>query len=304
MKMNKEKFALGALIGTMTVFGTVGILSKNIPLPSGAIALARSVIGFLFLVAFMLVKRAKPNLEAIKKNLTKLILSGICLGANWIFFFSACKVTTIATATLSYYLAPTFIILTAVFIFSERLTPKKGVCVALALFGMVLVSGVLGDSSDGVGYIGIAFGLVAAALYAAVVILNKLMSDIDPIEKTLVQFFVSSVVLLPYVFFFEDIGSTEWSPKTVIFLLVLGVVHTGIAYVLYFGSASILSAQTMAIYSYIDPIVSIIVSVLIFSESIGVGQMIGAVLIIGSALVAEVDFDFKKLLNANKGGQK
>ena len=130
------------------------------------------------------------------------------------------------------------------------------------------------------------------------------MSDIDPIEKTLVQFLVSSVVLLPYVFLFEDIGSTEWSPKIVIFLLILGVVHTGIAYVLYFGSASILSAQTMAIYSYIDPIVSIIVSVLIFSEPIGVGQIIGAVLIIGSALAAEVNLNLEKLFNVNKGCQK
>ncbi len=285
MKNTKQ---LLALITSMTIFGTLGIFSKHIPLPSGVIALVRAVIGVIFLAAVMLAIGRKPDMQAIRKNLLNLVISGVCLGANWILFFEACKQTTVATATLSYYLAPTILVIASAFIFSEKITKKRVLCMLVTLMGMVLVSGVIGGA-EGVRGIGILLGIAAAFLYATVVIFNKLLRDMNAFDKTAVQFLVSSVVLIPYVLIFERIEPQALDAKAIIGTLIIGIIHTGLAYALYFGAATALPSTTVAIYSYIDPVVSILAATLIFREPLGVQGIIGAVLIIGTALLSEID---------------
>ncbi|MBQ9071345.1 MAG: EamA family transporter [Clostridia bacterium] len=295
------------LITSMTVFGTVGIFSKYIPLPSGVIAFARAFIGTLFLAVFLLVRKRKPDCEKIKKNLKYLIPSGIALGANWILFFLACKTTTVPTATLSYYLAPTILVILSVFIFKEKLSSKQIISVSVALFGMVLASGVIGDA-EGVSIIGIICGICAALLYAVVVIFNKLMRDIDPVDKTLVQFVISSVALLPYILLAENAIALELEVSYIVYALIIGIIHTGAAYVLYFGSVAKLKSSTVAIYSYIDPIISILVSTVFFEEPISLLAIVGAALILGASFFSEVDVKTlfqkaKSLKNDNNSSQ-
>lgn len=285
---NKYK-SLTALVLSMLIFGTVGIFSKHIPLQPGAIAFVRATVGMLFLITVMAILRKKPNFASIRKNLPYLMISGICLGANWILFFAACRYTTVPTATLSYYLAPAILIIAAFFVFREKITVKKALAILVALFGMVLAAGVIEGGAEGVSYIGILFGLAAAVLYATVVIFNKLMSDIDAFDKTVVQFGVCGAVLLPYVLIFEGVNDIKVDFKTVIFALLVGIIHTGAAYALYFGVTSKLSSDTIAIYSYIDPVVSILVSTVFFKEPITLLGALGAVLIIGASLISEID---------------
>ena len=54
-----------------------------------------------------------------------LILSGALIGFNWILLFEAYNYTTVATATLCYYMQPTIVILLSPLFFRERLTAKK-----------------------------------------------------------------------------------------------------------------------------------------------------------------------------------
>ena len=121
MKNNRQHLAL---IAAMTVFGTIGIIRRLIPLPSGAVALTRAVIGALFLVAFLLVRRQKPSGSAIRRNLVPLGVSGVFLGFNWVLLFEAYKYTSVAVATLSYYMAPILLVLAAPLFLGERLTLK------------------------------------------------------------------------------------------------------------------------------------------------------------------------------------
>ena len=272
----------------MLIFGTIGIFSKHIPLPSGAIALARAVIGIVFLALMMLMRKKRPSLASIRKNLIKLLISGVCLGANWLLFFVACRETTVPTATLSYYLAPTFMVLASALLFKEKITLSRAAAVLIALLGMTLASGVIEGGAEGVTLRGILFGTAAAALYATVVMTNKTMTDIDVFDKTSVQFAVSAAVLTPYVIFAEDTSSAAFDLRTVIFILIVGILHTGIAYALYFGSANKLPAATIAVLGYIDPVVSILVSVLFFNEPISALGIIGAVLILGASLISEL----------------
>ena len=71
-------------------------------------------------------------------------------------------------------------------------------------------------------------------------------------------------------------------------LLVVGIIHTGIAYVLYFGSVQKMPSQTVAVLSYIDPVGAILLAWLILGEGMSLAEIIGAILILGAALVSEI----------------
>lgn len=285
--MNEKKGRL-MLIASMCIFGTIGILRKYIPLPSSFVALVRGFVGAVFLLAVVLLRRERLNKTAIRKNALLLLLSGAALGFNWIFLFEAYNYTSVATATLCYYLAPILVILISPTLLKETLTVKKGVCALVALCGMVLVSGVVETGFSCIGEMkGILFGLGAAVLYASVILLNKKITAIGAYDKTISQLFLASIVLLPYVLLTENVGQMAFSPLSVGLLIVAGVVHTGIAYWLYFGSMGSLNAQTVALYSYIDPILAIVLSMVVLGEPMTGSAAIGAVLILSAAFVSE-----------------
>ncbi|MBR2626743.1 MAG: DMT family transporter [Peptococcaceae bacterium] len=278
------------MIVAMTIFGTIGIFRKYIPLPSSLLALARGIIGTAFLLLLVLViKRDKLSTEAIRRNLVFLVISGALIGFNWILLFEAYQYTTVATATLCYYMAPVIVVLVSPFLFKERLTPLKAVCVAVALAGMVFVSGIPQSGFAGMSELkGILLGLGAATFYAIVVILNQYIKDISAYDKTIMQLGTAAVALLPYTLLTENFADITFTPVSIIMLIFVGIVHTGIAYTLYFGSMSGLKAQTIALFSYIDPVVAIILSALILQENIGFWGVIGAVMVLGSTMVSEL----------------
>ncbi len=287
MHLNKDK---QMMIAAMTIFGTIGIFRKYIPLPSSLLALARGTIGTVFLLLLVLViKRDKLSKEAIKRNLVCLVISGALIGFNWILLFEAYQYTTVATATLCYYMAPVIVVIVSPFILKERLTPLKAICVAVALVGMVFVSGIPQSGFAGISELkGILLGLGAAAFYAIVVILNQFIRDISAYDKTIMQLGMAAVALLPYTLLTENFADITFTPLAVAMLFFVGIVHTGTAYTLYFGSMSGLKAQTIALYSYIDPVVAIILSAVILRENIGLWGVIGAVMVLGSTMVSEL----------------
>ena len=287
MNNNKDKMMM---IGAMTIFGTIGIFRKYIPLPSSLLALARGIIGTAFLLFLVLaVKRDKLSIEAIKRNFVFLVVSGAFIGFNWILLFEAYQYTTVATATLCYYMAPVIVVLVSPFLFKERLTPLKAICVAVALAGMVFVSGIPQSGFGGMSELkGILLGLGAATLYAIVVILNQYIKDIPAYDKTIMQLGTAAIAILPYTLLTENFADISFTPVAVLMLIFVGIVHTGIAYTLYFGSMSGLKAQTIALFSYIDPVVAIILSAVILQENIGRWGVIGAVMVLGSTMVSEL----------------
>ncbi len=274
---------------SMVIFGTIGIFRRYIPLPSSMVAMTRGIVGMLFLLAFLRIRKVKLNGAAIKKNLWTLIVSGAVMGVNWILLFEAYNYTSVATATLCYYLAPIFIIIVSPFLLKERITAKKLICVCVALLGMVFVSGILQTGFSGVSELkGVLLGVGAAALYATVVLLNKRLTDVPAYDRTILQLGAAGVALLPYVLLTENVAAMEFTGLSVVMLAIVCMVHTGVAYALYFGSLMDLKAQTAAILSYIDPVVAIILSALLLKENMGVLGLIGAVLILGAAIVSEL----------------
>lgn len=292
--MNENTKAKISLILSMFIFGTIGIFRKYVPLSSGLLAISRGYIGALFLVLLIFIKKDKISFKAIKNNLFLLCLSGGFIGVNWILLFESYQYTSVATATLCYYMAPVFVIIASPFLFKEKITLKKVVCVLVALVGMVLVSGIIEMGFTGIGELkGIILGLGAAAFYASVIVLNKKIKNVPIYDKTIVQLASAATVLVPYSILVEDNSAVEITPIVIIMLLIVGVVHTGFSYALYFGTIEKLHTQTVALFSYIDPIVAIILSAVILSEKMSAFGIIGAVLILGSTMVSEITFKKK-----------
>ena len=272
---------------SMVLFGTIGIFRRRIPLPSGLLACLRGVIGGGFLLLLPVLRRKKPDFAAIKKNLLPLILSGAALGMNWVLLFEAYNYTTVATATLCYYVAPVLVLLAAPLLLKERLTLRKALCAFAALIGMVLVSGVLTSGFSGLK--GIFFGLGAACLYATVVLINKKLSHHDSMEKTVVKLLATLPVTLLYSLCSDrGISFDGCDGAAIVRILIVGIVHTGICYALYFGSAKHLKAQTLAVFSYVDPAVAIVLSAIVLREPMDALSMVGAVLILGAELISEL----------------
>lgn len=274
---------------SMFIFGTIGIFRRYIPLPSSMVAMTRGFLGMVFLLLVLRARKVKLNFPAIRKNALTLFLSGGFMGINWILLFEAYNYTSVATATLCYYLAPIFIIIVSPFMLRERITKRKLACVAVALAGMVCVSGVLQTGISSLSELrGILLGLGAAVFYASVVLLNKRLGDVPAYDRTIMQLGAAAVVLLPYVLLTENAAQMQFTPAVFGMLLVVCIVHTGVAYALYFGSLMELKAQTAAILSYIDPVVAVLLSALLLKERMDAFGVIGAVLILGAAAVSEL----------------
>ena len=281
------------IITAMVTFGTIGVFVRYIPLPSSIIALVRGVLATIFLLAVMAAGKRRPDGTAIRRNLARLVISGGLIGFNWILLFEAYNYTSVAVATLCYYLAPVFVIIASPFVLGEKLTLRKTLCVAAALAGMVLVSGVIqnyvsvGNIED-LSLTGVILGIGAGALYATIILMNKKLKDISSYDTTVVQLAAASIILVPYCLMTVDMGTLEVTPVSTVLLLIVGIVHTGIAYVLYFGSIKELPAQTVAIFSYIDPILAVLLSALLLKESMDMLSILGAIMILGSTFVSEM----------------
>ncbi|MBP9989378.1 MAG: EamA family transporter [Ruminococcus sp.] len=270
----------------MFIFGTLGPFINNISFPSSFIAFSRAVIGTAFILLFMLVTKHKTDIKAVLKNLKLLIPSGIAMGFNWICLFEAYKYTGVAVATLCYYMAPVIVIILSPFILKEKFTKINLISSACAVIGAVLISGVVNGAVKSIK--GIVLGLTAAVLYSSIVIMNKFVSDLHPLETTLIQLASAAVTMLPYIIFTENISDFSFDKKSIILTSIVGILHTGIAYVIYFGSVQKIPAQTTAVFSYIDPVTAIIISTVFLNEKMTIIQIAGTILILGATLLNEI----------------
>ncbi len=283
----KEKGKLNFIIA-MLIFSSIGIFVRSLPYPSSFIAFTRGIVGFAIILIFMAFKKQKSDRKAIKENFILLAASGIFIGINWVALFESYRYTTVATATLCYYMAPMFVIMASPLVLGERLTAKKLICIITALFGMVLVSGVFEAERGEIQLKGIIYGLVAAAFYASVMLINKKMTEIPAYDKTYIQLLFAAAVVGVYNIFTVELSTLSTDMKHILLLLFVGVFHTGFAYTLYFGAMKSMKAQSIAILSYIDPVFALVLSAVILKESMNIYGIIGAVLVLGSAFVCEL----------------
>lgn len=272
-------------IASMLIFGTNGLLVTNISLSSTEIVLTRTFLGSLFLLALVLIEK-DFSLKKFKGTMVTVILAGMSLGAGWVFLFEAYRYASVSIGTLTYYCGPIIVMLLSPFIFHERLTWNKIIAIIAVAAGMLCITGIV-SVTGGISR-GIICGAIAALLYAALIICNKFIKGINGIDSTLAQLIVAFFVILMYLLITQ--GGLSYIPKgrELVFILILGVVNSGLACYLYFSSMQKLPGQTVALCCYLDPLSALIVSVLFLNERLTAIQIIGAILILGGALFGEL----------------
>ena len=283
------------LIVSVVIFGTLAPFVRNIAVSSGELALYRAILAALLIAAYFLVTGQRINFRAIKKEVPLLLLSGIAMGFNWILLFEAYKYTSVSVATLSYYFAPVLVTILCPLIFKEKLTKKQILCFIMSTIGLALVIDITNLGSGSADFLGVLFGLGAAVLYATVILINKFIKNVAGIQRTFLQFCAAILVLIPYVLSTSGITLHVLNAGGWACLLIVGILHTGITYCLYFTALKELPGQEAAILSYIDPLVAIIISVTILGESMSILQLIGGLLILGFTIWNEMAPQQKKI---------
>lgn len=273
---------------SMVIFGTIGLVVRYIDLSSSERALLSSFIGCLFLTLIFFVMKRKISWDLVKSNALILLFSGFALGGNWIFLYQSYDHTTIANATLGYYFAPVFLMILSPFVLKEQLSIKKIVCIGIAIIGLVLVVGEGVSASNTEDVLGISYGLIAAAFYAALLLLNKFIKGMGKLELTIIQLGITAILLMPYVFITEGFGIFEVPSSSIPFILILGIVNTGIGFWLFFSGMEKLKGQSIAMLSYVDPFVAILISAMILREQMTLVQMLGGALLLVSTFVSEI----------------
>ncbi|MCW6089606.1 DMT family transporter [Clostridium sporogenes] len=291
MKIARIQFLL-----SMLIVGSIGLFVRSIPFSSAQIALVRGILGCAFVFVFSLMSGQKISGKNIKANLWILIASGIALSVNWILLFQAYKYTTISNATICYYFAPVLVMILSPLILKEPLSVLKVLCIVAALVGLACIAGVSKKASAN-DFVGILYGLGSAVLYATVIFLNKCLKDIKGIESSIVQLGVSAISLIAYVLMSEGFKLDEMTVTPIVLLFIVGVIHTGVVYLLYFSSMRELSAQSVAALSYIDPVVAILLASIFLHEKMTIVQIIGGILILGTTFFNEIYAQKKKTSN-------
>lgn len=275
-----------SFIISMIIFGAVGVFAKYINLPSSEIALWMSLIGSSFLLLIFLYNKGSFAWKTVLQNKWPLILSSLALSGNWIFLFQAYKETTIANAALSYYSAPVLVILLSPVILKERFSFTKIIYACIAIVGLFFI--VQNQAPDqGEHYTGIYYGLVAACFYTLLTFTNKFIDGMKEPENTIIQLILAAVFLIPYIYGTNGFHLMQIDRTSLVLLIMLGILHAGIGFYLFFLGIRKLKGQSIAILSYIDPLTSLVISTTIISEKMTSLQIFGALLLLGATFLSE-----------------
>ena len=266
------------------IFGTIGCFLHYVDADNSFVVLCMDLLGALFIALVLIFKKDKIDFIGIKNNLVLLIISGIAVGLNWIFLFTGYRYL-VSLTSLCNYTAPIIVLLISVMFFNEKINYTQVCCIVAAFFGIILISGIL--SSNKGDYHAIVFGLLAALCFVVIVLVNKRIKNVKPLEKTAFQLFISALTVLPMVLINHSIP-TSIDTRSIIIIIILGLVHMGLAYSLYFDSIYDIPASKIAVLGYVEPVTAVISGVLILKENLNLAVILGALLIIGSSIISEL----------------
>lgn len=273
------------LILALLLFGSNGIVASYINLNSYEIVFLRTLLGSVTLIIVFFATKRKLTFFKYKCQSAFLTISGIAMGASWIFLYDAYDKIGVSIASLLYYCGPIIVMALSPVVFRERLTKPKVISFFAVLAGIFLVNGTVFNENKNVW--GIFCGLMSAVCYSFMVIFNKKAKDITGLENSMIQLFISFLTVAVFVGIKQGYG-IDVDRASVLPVLVLGLLNTGLGCYLYFSSIGRLPVQTVAICGYLEPLSAVIFSMIFLNEIMLPMQLIGAVLIIGGAIYGEL----------------
>lgn len=278
--MIKDKLML---IVAMLLFGSLGVIVTNSNLLSTEITMFRGIIGGLFVFLFARITKKETRKSTLKEKMFSIAI-GVLIGINWILLFEAYKYLSVSLATILYYMAPFILIIYGIVLFKEKIKLVQIMCLLLAMIGVYFImdNPLFGTTQ----YIGVVFALVAAIIYASVVSVNKFLSDVPVFEKVGIQLLSAGMFIAPYVAI-QNNFSFSYTNDQWFTLLMLGVLHTGVAYTFVYIAITRLKSSTIAIISYVDPLSAVLFAFLLLQERLYFIQWLGVIIIMIALSVHE-----------------
>ena len=272
-------------ISALLLFGLNGIVASQIPLNSYEIVFLRTLIGSILLIALFLIGKGKLHINIYKKDALFVVLSGIAMGTSWMFLYEAYQQIGVSLSSLLYYCGPIIVMILSPIIFREKLTAPKLLGFATVLVGIFLVNGNAPQGNSNTW--GLLCGAMSAVMYFFMVILNKQSKSISGMENSVIQLVISFLTVAVFTGikqgFVIHVPAAAW-----IWILILGVVNTGIGCYLYFSPLTKLPVQTVAVCGYLEPLSAVVFAAVLLGEKMTIVQIIGAVCIIGGAMIGEL----------------
>ncbi|MCM1335147.1 MAG: DMT family transporter [Bacteroides sp.] len=282
--MKTDKKAFIKYLIALLLFGSNGIVASQITIQSYDIVFLRTMIGSILLIAIFLISGGRFKLKEHKRDAIFITLSGIAMGTSWMFLYEAYRQIGVGVSSLLYYCGPVLVMILSPILFKERLTLPKVVGFAVVFAGVLLVNG---SAAGALNAWGLTCGGLSALMYFFMVTLNKQSKAITGMENSVIQLTVSFLTVAVFVGikqrFLFTVPSGEW-----IWIILLGVVNTGIGCYLYFSPLSKLPVQTVAVCGYLEPLSAVALSALILGEKMTALQVVGAFCIIGGAMIGEL----------------
>lgn len=276
-------------IAAMLIFGTNGVFASMLDMSGSQLVLMRTLIGSVILFIIVLLTRSKLSGEVLRREKRRLLLAGICLGANWVLLFEAYNLMNVSLATLTYYTAPVMVLVLAPFVLGEKQHGRAYVGMAIVAAGMLLAVGT-DFGEGGVTAVGLIVGLGSAVFYAALMLVNRKIEGVSGLNLTFIEIVIAAVILLPYVFATSGGVPLPTDAKGIFALLFLCTVNTGLACWMYFSSMNRLPAKAVALLGYFDPVSALIFSAVFLDERLSLVQAAGAALVLAGALVGQGRF--------------
>lgn len=281
----KAKKAFFKYIASLLLFGSNGIIASHISLSSYEIVFTRTLIGSLFLTLIFILSKQNVRLGKNKSHFMYLLISGVAMGASWMFLYEAYVQMGVSIATLAYYCGPVIVMILSPVIFREKMTKAKLLGFLAVFIGMICVNGQ--SLSNGRFSWGLVCGILSAIMYAIMVIFNKKAASITGLENSMWQLITSFITVAIFLClkqgFSLNIALGNLAP-----ILLLGILNTGIGCYFYFSSIGDLPVQTVAIYGYLEPLSALFFSAALLGEKLSFIQIVGAVLILGGAAFGEL----------------
>lgn len=263
-------------------WGSIGLIVREVPEPATVIVFVRVAVATVGLAVWMRwLRTPKPDESKLFAHRpVRSGLQGVLLACHWVALFAAFQRAPVGTVLLVTYLAPVLVAFVAPRLLGERAQPAVLVALGVAVAGCVLV---LGPGASGAPAEGIALALVAAVLLAVLIVNAKILSRYhDGVRLAFLQVAVATLALLPVVL----VDNEGWpSASSMAWLVVLGLVHTAAALVVYFQALAQIPATSVSVLAYLEPAAGVLFAWWILNEQPSPATIAGGVLIMMAGLL-------------------
>ena len=268
--MKKIYLILPILAGIM--FGSSGIfvrtLTQNGIDPTTLLFLRFSIAIIPILLAIFLTDRELFKID--KSDIPLFIACAICIIGLNLCYNESMNTIPLSLAAVLLSLAPIYVIIIAYIAFGEKITSKKVICMLLAIFGCVLMTGVLENSMMNISVFGIACGIGAGLFWAFYLITSKksIKNGKHTFTILLYSVIIISIALIPFTDFGQINAFVSINPLlAIVFLIIHSTFSFALPYVFSTLSLNFIDSGTSSIFlSASEPFAALLFGLVIYGE--------------------------------------